>query len=858
MFSKREGGFVFAILALLVFSGFFVSAAATPVYYTQNLVPSFESINVPFKDYSVSPMIGKIISYNVSVSGSCTFYIDYGYTDGSGVSSSAITSTSSTTKTGSISITEAVKSINRVTLRKSASCSSVGINALTISGRYFNASDNLPLIIPASDSLSRMTPYYVDITLPKPKIVRQISVSVQNPTRASCTFYVELYDSTGTKISAPGISQSNTSEVWSKSSIATTLNYQTAVEAVTLRFYSQANCDRKLNITEIALQGYYPDGQLYVAPAASTCVFRYSDWSSCNSSGKQSRVLIETLPTGCTGGDLEPLIQDCTFSLSCLEKCAQNYSSSLSNPYASLPVSCVFGEPCSSAIELGSPNGGNMQYDLIWKYNYLNGDSMEICACNGSSSISNHPVRVFGTPFNVTIADNNTRIISSVELKVYSFNGSDRSNYSSYTISNINYPCLNGCSVLGFKNKSSNNLDPSNYLECNRVAGTSCFNWTAKTCSGNLEKLFSEDLQRCINDGDYSCTGQNMFCNSSTRFLNNASFVSLNSCGLNSFNTGCYQCDGGFTYDSQKGYCSKCTGNQQIGGCEQNGGVCNNVGDSYGSFVHQNASLDCCNSAIKCFQCNDGYHFYNNTCISNNCTGEFSSVVGISFGINVTLSGNNLWTYTSSAVGDCQWNCSIGYILNSSDNRSCKPREVVNCSILGGICSNFSSLINAHADIYGNCSVANDRCYICDSSYRKEGNACVLKSCADDGKINNGIGCVQNMTCSDGCVLENKNGFASCARIGFKLIVNETKKYCDLQSLTFKNTLANNQVCNSHSECNSNFCFKNATASYCMDLTVVGGIQDTIIKFVCWFQTIGQSEASYNSCKANKAAAYLQ
>jgi len=370
----------------------------------------------------------------------------------------------------------------------------------------------------------------------------------------------------------------------------------------------------------------------------------------------------------------------------------------------------------------------------------------------------------------------------------------------------------------------------------------------------------------CANRGTYSCpSGPSSFCNVSTRSLTNASSVSATyttMCGLNGLNIGCYRCDSGFKYDADRGYCV--SNNCMIQGnadnlCSSNGGVCNNS-LTYGGFSHANITLDCCNGDFTCFQCNSGAHFYNGSCVSDNCAnGDNFLPLGANntytLGANSTNSSsiNMTWSYINGAVGACQWTCSYGYELNLSTNRSCKERVVSPCASIGGVCSS-TNISNSVVDVFGNCSVGS--CYTCNSGFISNGVACVQRSCADEGKIDNGVGCVGNLSGCDGCILE-KNGVSRCVGAGFKVEILGVKKYCDLETHTFKNVLTENQACTSGAQCASGFCFQNATISYCQDLTKVGGLQETIIKFVCWFTTIGQGEGAYNSCKANRALQYL-
>ncbi len=288
-------------------------------------------------------------------------------------------------------------------------------------------------------------------------------------------------------------------------------------------------------------------------------------------------------------------------------------------------------------------------------------------------------------------------------------------------------------------------------------------------------------------------------------------------CNLSS-NVTCTDSDGGLNY-SVKG---------DTFGISIDGSTWNKTDYCDGSLVHE---YDCNGSLSG----NGGSFVCPNGCVDGACVNNASSNVTCTDsdgGLNYGVRG---YTYGS------EW-ANISNVVNSSDF----------CITSGEKAGRLAEYICQYNQVGSESFACPNGCV---------NGSCVNyteASCVDTGRIDNGITCVENITCPNGCILENNRGVSVCVKPGFKLIAKGSTKYCDLQNLTFKTVLANNQVCNSHSECNSNFCFKNATASYCMDLTVVGGIQDTIIKFVCWFTTIGQGEANYNTCKANKAAAYLK
>ena len=57
-----------------------------------------------------------------------------------------------------------------------------------------------------------------------------------------------------------------------------------------------------------------------VASTPVTCTsFTYSEWSVCNSTGIQTRTVLTSSPSGCTGGVSPVLMQTCTSSVTCTD-----------------------------------------------------------------------------------------------------------------------------------------------------------------------------------------------------------------------------------------------------------------------------------------------------------------------------------------------------------------------------------------------------------------------------------------------------------------------------------------------------------------------------------------------------------
>lgn len=49
-------------------------------------------------------------------------------------------------------------------------------------------------------------------------------------------------------------------------------------------------------------------------PTAPICAYTYSDWSTCSSSGTQTRSIASKSPSGCSGGTIEQLSRSCTYT----------------------------------------------------------------------------------------------------------------------------------------------------------------------------------------------------------------------------------------------------------------------------------------------------------------------------------------------------------------------------------------------------------------------------------------------------------------------------------------------------------------------------------------------------------------
>jgi len=587
-----------------------------------------------------------------------------------------------------------------------------------------------------------------------------------------------------------------------------------------------------------------------------TSSFIEGPWSNCID-GHKNRTITDS--NGCVNSRLE--VVACSQS-DCFDRCAINATNSISVPYiSSLSSGAAFNGQANFIVGGGSTGS---DYDLIWQYNYADGSIKQICACNGTENIGDVPTRVSsGNPSStITIRDDNTKIISNISLFVFASKDHNRSRgYASGNIYEIDYGCESACNVLGKKHEVIDN-NPSNYQVCEKVAGTSCFNLSSVRECPESAKLFNETSGGCVYGGViYNCLSSS-FCNFSTRSLTN-SFITPYTCGVAGF--GCYKCDDGFKYDSESGYCvlTSCF-NQPRGikatNCSLAGGVCNNS-NSYVTDSHVNISLDCCNGDFRCFQCDSGYHLFNNTCVSDNCSGGVYPT-GFNFSLGATStrnpSVNMSWKYVLGIAGACEWNCSTGYELNLSTNNSCQPLVIVDCvQNLSGLCSSSTSVANAVFSLKGNCS-GTQRCFICNSGYTPNGSSCAI-NCSSVGKVFNGIGCLAPLpSCSEGCPYD-KDGGSICLPNKVRVNAPGNKQYyCNGTSHIFRPTLAEGASCSWDAQCADNFCFVNETGqtSVCQTLNSLSGIRSIIVDFVCWFKHMGDS-AARQQCRDAEAASYL-
>lgn len=514
--------------------------------------------------------------------------------------------------------------------------------------------------------------------------------------------------------------------------------------------------------------------------------------------------------------------------------------------FTSVPDSAVVGTPIQ--INMTSQiSSGNYGYEFWWVYRFSNGDVEEFCSCDfynqtiWSNGLSRGDLKLFSGPLSnpsysldLNITNEMGRRLSNISFRVASRNTTTRSNWSDFktiVIGNLNCPNV-PCDELG-ENISVSSYN-NKYKTCVLING--CLNWSSEqTCP--TAYLFNSDLGKCVYSSPNTCRGNNQvtgkpkicFVNTSVGSPYGSSIQS-GSCGTNY--EICIACDAGKDWDvSQK----ECTTNNNCTG------VCSGVlvGNAF------NNTNFTCGSSKSCYTCNEGYHIFNGSCVSNNCAGI--APVGLNFtrGANTTSVGLTNWTYRldlrGSTLGACEWYCDSGFRLNISDNRSC-VEGIANCtSEVGGFCG--SSALNNSYSIEGNCSVG--LCYVCNSSagYSWNGSACAHGVCSN-GLVWNGASCVTEISCDNGCIYNGK-----CFKEEFRMTIDSNRMYCEVGSHIFVVQKDNNQTCNYNAQCKSNLC---DSSGKCVD--IIQQVRDSaelLKKLTCWISTgFKWGSSAWNTCLA--------
>jgi hypothetical protein len=120
----------------------------------------------------------------------------------------------------------------------------------------------------------------------------------------------------------------------------------------------------------------------------SICSYQYTDWSSCSSSGVQTRSVKAAFPSGCVGGEMETT-QKCTYSASSTTTNSTNTSGLASATVPTCRFSYTAWSPCDS--------NGNQARNIISKSptDCIGGDIVTQQKCDTASQISTAPVCTF-------------------------------------------------------------------------------------------------------------------------------------------------------------------------------------------------------------------------------------------------------------------------------------------------------------------------------------------------------------------------------------------------------------------------------------------------------------------------------
>jgi hypothetical protein len=542
----------------------------------------------------------------------------------------------------------------------------------------------------------------------------------------------------------------------------------------------------------------------------------------------------------------------------------------------SVASGCTYGSNCGP-FGFISDAPGNFDYEFRWIYNFNNGSSQTYCATlAGNPAYCTIPIASQGSrtvyatnpgnneyTLSQVISSDSDQMVGNVSLKAYTVFGGSKTPATTITIPII-YNCSTAqerCNIAGDKRCVTGS--PQNYQVCGKWnASSACLVWGASTscgariCSGAGECVTSSSTDTCTNAGGI-CLGSQP---------NNSSEVTSATCLVSSYK--CYKCDtaAGYSWSSTTSTCFKpCTNT-----CVSWGGVCMNGSQILTNAVENQTAACCGSSTSKCWKCNSDAHSYDNSCVSNTCTGMTpDNSAGMTKGVNSTTIGASTWQYslTATVSTPCQWKCNDGYHkVNNGCVQGWGP-----CSDYGGNCSAQTSVANGVA-INGTCS-AGETCYRCGLNSAWNGNTCytctptctgINQKCSvstspitNAGTNGTGV-CCSGMTCyqcdansyldstNNVCIsLGSCSGCMSgndCLSLGYRLTTVGGRFYCSsAHNITIQKT--DNSSCASSYECQSNYCGN----STCVNIvTELRNQQTTMKRLLCTLRRIffGENEAA--------------
>lgn len=503
----------------------------------------------------------------------------------------------------------------------------------------------------------------------------------------------------------------------------------------------------------------------------------------------------------------------------CDYKCAIN-GTGVSPPIIRvLREACYYNNDCGT-INVSHNNGGNVEYEFRWKYYYTNGSTREVCGCNGTTLIGGGRVSSGITAgdysFPLLINDNLGIPINKVEFGVAVLKNGNRSSWTSKNIT-LNYSCLNECNTLDAKRC---NITASNsYNVCGNFDGDVCLEWSSlRYCDSG--DICNPSSNSCVFDSTVSCTG---FC-----YIAQPGY-SVPASGSCVAGYSCYRCNENYSWKESTKRCEKdnCTST-----CPSNAVV------SLTTIANAlNSTNETCGLG-SCWMCNNGFHAFNGSCISNNCGGSLPSTnasSGTLFGANNFTEGNSLsWIYTDNSIlTACTWSCNATTHRNLSvDFDGCLPGLGPCRGNIG--CVNSSTMnVSGAINITGDCPNVDDKCYRC-GNVNEIWNGSSCRLCGDNQVLREGR-CVDSNFCINGCIYnDSSRSRLICLKSEYRINTGEGALYCGSDhAVGFQKEI--NASCGYNFECRTNYCGN----GHCIDILANEQNQTNLLsKILCYLKRI--------------------
>ena len=409
----------------------------------------------------------------------------------------------------------------------------------------------------------------------------------------------------------------------------------------------------------------------------------------------------------------------------------------------------------------------------------------------------------------------------------------------------INYNLFNGTKIK--RTFDFGMTEEGNLLKRRVSFNLTCKDLRVKIMNGTLEARLISSMDNLNNSAFYNFNINKGFCLDQCNFVGQAVCVTRTTkktCGYYNSSNSCLtwgteeRCHGGTLCREETGIC-------ELGGqtdtCTPVGGICVSTLPSNATNIQKSCPWqgDLC---IKCKQnfswngssciltsCPTGFHLYNNSCVSNNCSGIEPLGNNVIKGSSVYFQGIKNWSFVPlpifGALAECQWSCQKGFRKNSTGN-GCEQGKHL-CNNISGICRNSSlglseGMINVSE--YAYCSDNNYYCVICNITDGYFFNGTLCEKRCNAGFFWNGSACVLFSLCQNPnkpCYFEGK-----CFSIGFRI----GNRYCS--STGFVNQKELNASCNNNYECQTNFC---DPTRKCVDLiNEINKASNFLRRVYCW------------------------